>query len=135
MHPPRNINEVQRLTRCMATLGHLMSRFTDRRQPFFHVLKRRHDSKWTPATNQTFRELKEYLFCLPKIATLAPGDTLLIYLAMPNQMTSVVLVEERNKKQMLIYYISHTLMEAELNYPLIEKFAYTLMLARRKLHP
>ena len=32
-----------------------------------------------------------------------------------------------------MYYVSHALAEAEVNYPLIEKFAYTLVMASHKL--
>jgi len=39
---------------------------------------------------------------------------------------SVVLVVEWNKA---VYDVSHSLEGAELNYPLIEKFAYSLVLA------
>ena len=42
---------------------------------------------------------------------------------------------EMAKKQILVYYISHALVEAEVNYLLIEKFAYTLVLASRKPYP
>ena len=34
-----------------------------------------------------------------------------------------------------MYYISHALVGAEVNYPLIEKLAYNLVMASRKLRP
>jgi len=34
-----------------------------------------------------------------------------------------------------VYYVSHALAGAEVNYPLIEKFAYALVMASRKLRP
>ena len=52
--------------------------------------------------------------------------TLLPYLAVSKQGVSVVLVVERAKEQISVYYVSHALAEAKVNYPLIEKFAYTL---------
>ena len=42
---------------------------------------------------------------------------------------------ERAKEKILVYYVSHALLGAEVNYPLIEKFAYVLVLANQKLHP
>jgi len=45
------------------------------------------------------------------------------------------LVGELNKEQHLVYYVCHTLVGAELNYPRIEKFSYALVLESRKLHP
>ena len=34
-----------------------------------------------------------------------------------------------------MYYVSHALARAEVNYPLIEKFAYALLMGSRKLRP
>jgi len=42
---------------------------------------------------------------------------------------------ERATEQIPMYYMSHALPETELNYPLIEKFAYTLILTSKKLRP
>jgi len=47
----------------------------------------------------------------------------------------VVLVVERTKEQIPVCYVSHTLVGMEVNYPLIEKFAYALVIANRKLRP
>ena len=60
---------------------------------------------------------------------------LLLYLAISEQAISAVLLVERSKEQISMYYASYALVEAEWNYPLIEKFAYALVLARRKLRP
>jgi len=38
-------------------------------------------------------------------------------------------------KHIPVYYISHALPGAEMNYLLIEKFAYALVMASRKLRP
>jgi len=60
---------------------------------------------------------------------------LLLYLAVLEQAISVVLVVERQKVQIPIYYISNALAGVDPSYPLIEKFAYALVLGSRKLHP
>ena len=39
------------------------------------------------------------------------------------------------EEQLLVYYESHALAKAELNFSLIEKFAYTLVLASQKFCP
>ena len=69
---------------------------------------------------------------LLKIASLTPGEPLLLCLVILKQAVSVILVVEQNKEEILIYYVSHTLMGFEWNYPLIE-FAYALVLVNRKL--
>ena len=65
---------------------------------------------------------------MPKIASAVPSKTLLLYLAVSEQAVIVVLVVERAKEQIMVYYIGHALVGAEVNYRLIEKFAYTLVL-------
>jgi len=57
------------------------------------------------------------------------GETLLLYLAVSEQAISAVLVANRAKEQISIYYVSHALTGAETNDPLVEKLAYTLVMA------
>jgi len=47
----------------------------------------------------------------------------------------MVLVVERAKEHIPVYYVSHALGGTEVNYPRIEKFAYTLVMASRILRP
>jgi len=56
---------------------------------------------------------------------------LLLYLVVSNRPVRAVLVVELEKDQIPIYYVSHSLVGAEFNCPLIEKFAYSLVLASR----
>jgi len=79
--------------------------------------------------------LKTYLAQLPKIASPVEGEVLVLYLAVSEHAVSAVLVAKRAKEQIPVYYVSHTLAGAKLNYPLIEKFAYALVMASRKLRP
>jgi len=61
------------------------------------------------------------------------GETFLLYLAVSEQAISTVLVADRAKEQIPVYYVSHALTGAEINYPLIEKFACALVMANRNL--
>ena len=58
-----------------------------------------------------------------------------MYLAVSEHTVSAFLVVERAKDHIPMYYISHALAGIEVNYPLIEKFAYALVIASRKLRP
>jgi len=53
--------------------------------------------------------LKTYLAQLPKIASPLLGETLVIYLAISEHAISAVLLVERAKEQVLVYYMSHAL--------------------------
>ena len=77
---------------------------------------------------------------MTKLMTLSkpsPFATLLLYLAASTTTVSAVLVEEKeheNKmKQFLVYFISEALPGAKLNYTELEKIAYTVVMASRKL--
>jgi len=61
----------------------------------------------------------------------SPGqdEPLLLCLAIFDHVISVVLLVERARQQHPIYYVGHILTGAELRYPLIEKFAYGLLIA------
>ena len=48
---------------------------------------------------------------------------------------TTILEVERDKESIPVYYVSHALARVEANYPLIEKFSYTLVMASRKLQP
>jgi len=63
------------------------------------------------------------------------GKILVLYLAVAEHAVSAILVVERAKEQIPVYYISHALAGAKVNYPLIEKFAYTFVMASQKLGP
>jgi len=51
------------------------------------------------------------------------GEVLVLYLAVSEHAISAVLMVERAKEQIPVYYISHALVGVEVNYPLIGKFA------------
>ena len=46
---------------------------------------------------------------------------------------SAALIREEAKKQLLVYYVSQAFQGAESNYPRIEKIAFALIVASRKL--
>ena len=72
---------------------------------------------------------------LPRMVSLNLREPLLLYLAVSDYAVSVVLVVERDRHQHPVYYISHVLTGPESRYLLIEKFAYALLIASRKLRP
>jgi len=56
-------------------------------------------------------------------------------LAVLEQAVSTIVVVERTGEKIPVYYISHALTGAEVNFPLIEKFAYMFVMASWKLWP
>jgi len=82
-----------------------------------------------------FPSLEDLLGPSTKIASPMEGEILVLYFAILEHAVSAVLVVEREKEQIPIYYVSHALAGAEVNYPLTEKFADALVMASRKLRP
>ncbi|XP_041001619.1 uncharacterized protein K02A2.6-like [Juglans microcarpa x Juglans regia] len=87
MPPPRNINEVQKLTGRITALGHFIARSTDRCLPFFGVLRKARE--WDEDCSRAFDELKEYLVHPPLLSQTTPRENLTVYLAVsPNEVSS-----------------------------------------------
>ena len=135
MAPPRTIKEVQKLTGRVASPGRFMSRSGDRCLPFFNTLKKVKNFEWTEECQRSFEQLKEYLAAPPLLAKLNEGEVLYLYLAITEVAVSAVLVKEEDNIQKPVYYTSKVLHGAELRYKKIEKFAFALIIAARKLRP
>jgi hypothetical protein len=71
MKAPTCIKDVQKLTRCMATLNRFISRLGERRLPFFKLLKHQEKFVWTLEADQALAQLKDFLSKLPVLKLLA----------------------------------------------------------------
>ena len=69
---------------------------------------------------------------LPSLTSPEQGAHLLLYIAASNSAVSAVLVQE-NKVQRPVYYVSEALQGAKIRYTELEKLAYALVMASRKL--
>ncbi|KAL5808663.1 hypothetical protein ACOSQ3_029354 [Xanthoceras sorbifolium] len=90
---------------------------------------------WNQASEDAFQNIKRYLADPPLLSKPKEGETLLLYLAVSETAVSAVLVREKDGKQLLVYYISKTLLDAETRYTQLEKLALALVTAARKLRP
>ena len=63
------------------------------------------------------------------------GETLFLYLSVTEHAVSAVLIRKENDLQMPIYYTSKVLHGTELRYTNVEKFAFALVQAARRLRP
>ena len=61
------------------------------------------------------------------------GENLYLYLAVSTTVVSAALIREKAKKQLPVYYVSQAFQGAESNYLRIEKIAFALIMASRKL--
>ena len=58
-----------------------------------------------------------------------------MYLIVSTTTMSVALIQEENRVQFPIYYVSQTFQGAEAKYPRMEKIIFALIVASRKLRP
>ena len=131
MQPPQSIKEVQSLTGRVAALNRFVSKATDKCLPFFKVLKKAFE--WTDECQRAFRDLKTYLITASLLSPSVMGEELFLYLAVTSHAVSFTLIREEGKVQKPVYYTSRALRGVEGRYPLIEKLAFALITASRKL--
>ena len=71
----------------------------------------------------------------PLLSSLVTGEKLYLYLAVSNTVVSSALIRKEENIQNLVYYTSRAFQGAEANYPRMEKIAFALLVASRKLRP
>ena len=108
-----------------------VSRATDKCLPFFKTLKRAFT--WTKECEAAFQELKRYLSNPPLLSPSKEGESLQLYLAVSATVVSAALIREEGKKQLPVYYVSQAFQGAESSYLRIEKIAFALIVASRKI--
>ena len=132
MEPPKNVNEVQSLTRRVVALNRFVSKATDKYLSFFKVLKKVFE--WTNECQKAFQDLKVYLTTAPLLSPSIPGEELYLYLALsPHVISSALIREERKVQKHVYYYTSRELRGAKRRYPMIEKLTFALITTSRKL--
>ncbi|XP_077215561.1 uncharacterized protein LOC143850171 [Tasmannia lanceolata] len=119
----------------VAKLGRVISRSAERCLPFFNAVKGIKTAPWTEECQIAFEELKQYLSSPPLLTKPEPGEELLLYLSISPMALAAVLVREEHNQQKPIYYVSKVLHDAETRYQRVEKLAYALIMAARKLRP
>ena len=77
--------------------------------------------------------MKTYLTTIPLLSPSVLGEELYLYLAVTPHVVSSTLVREEGKKQKPVYYTSRVLRGVEGRYPQIEKLAFALIMASKKL--
>nr|CAH67763.1 H0124E07.10 [Oryza sativa] len=133
MKPSSSVHEVQKLAGRIAALSRFLSKAPERGLPFFKTLRGAGKFNWTPECQAAFDELKQYLQSPPALISTPPGSELLLYLAASPVAVSAALVQETEFGQKLVYFISEALQGAKTRYIEMEKLAYALVMASRKL--
>ncbi|CAA0840386.1 Unknown protein, partial [Striga hermonthica] len=133
--PPTSVKGVQALTGRLTALNRFISKSTDRCRPFFEAIKKGKRFEWTEECQKALVSIKETLASPPTLQKPKPDEMLFLYLGVSDSAISAVLIREEGLLQSPIYYVSKALHDAELRYPPMEKLAFALVVAARKLRP
>ena len=117
----------------IVAFNRFVSKATEKCLPFFKTLKQ--VFSWTDECEEAFQELKHYLSNPPLLSSSKEGENLYLYLAISTTAISAILIREEDKKQPLVYYVNQAFQGVEAKYPRIEKIAFALIVASRKLRP
>ena len=121
------------MTRRIAGLNKFVSRAIDKCLPFFKTLKQ--VFQWTEKCEVAFQDLKEYLSKPPLLSPSVEGEDLFLYLVVSQTVVSSAPIHEELKVQRPVYYISQAFQGTRARYPRVEKLAFALIIASRKLRP
>ena len=133
LEPPRTVKAVQSLNGKVAALNRFVSKATDKCLPFFRVLRKYFE--WTNECQKAFEDLKKYLSSPPLLSSSMPGEELYLYIAVSQAVVSAAIVRDEGGSQRPVYFISRAFQGAEERYPRMEKLAFALITAARKLKP
>jgi ribonuclease HI len=100
-------------------------------------LKGKGKIEWGLDQSKSFAELKEYIEKMAILSPPAPSEPLFLYVTASKAAVSAVLVREvdgeKGKHQSPVYFISEVLSGSKLLYSELEKIAYAVVMATRKL--
>ena len=137
MEEPQSIRDVQKLTGRITALNRFIPRSADRSLPFFKVLRSSQKFEWGEQQREAFNSLKQYLQNMTKLTSPDPKEILLHYSSAYQKAVSAALVVEREtdgtRKQYPVYFASEALAGSKLHYSELEKIAYAVIMASRKL--
>jgi hypothetical protein len=140
MEPPRSVKDVQKLIGSMAALNRFISRLGEKGLPFFKLLKKTDEFKWTEEAKEAFKSLKMYLTSSPILTPPNKNEDMMLYISATSIVVSAAIVVEREeeghvyKVQRPVYYISKVLTDSKIWYPHVQKLLYALLITSRKLH-
>ncbi|XP_025625973.1 uncharacterized protein [Arachis hypogaea] len=110
MTSPKNLKDIQRLTGQLTALSRFLGASAQKAIPFFKLMKKGVPFKWETEGNA------------------------LLYLSITEEALAAALIRENEKKeQKPVYFISKVLQDAEARYSRLEKLAFALLTASRRL--
>ncbi|XP_074313449.1 uncharacterized protein LOC141648620 [Silene latifolia] len=134
MPEPKNLKELRGLQGRLAYIRRFISNLAGRCQPFSHLMKKDAIFQWDDKCHNAFESIKKYLSSAPVLGAPPSGRPFILYIAAQERSLGALCAQENeDKKERALYYLSRTLVGAELNYSQIEKICLALVFAIQKL--
>ncbi|XP_025664561.1 uncharacterized protein [Arachis hypogaea] len=134
MTSPKNLKDIQKLTGRLTALSRFLGASAQKATPFFNLMKKGAPFKWETECEEAFQHFKRVLAEPSILAKPQTGETLYLYLSITEEALAAALVRENEKKvQKPVYFISKVLQDAEARYSRLEKLAFALLTASRRL--
>ena len=102
MSPPQTLKEKQKLAGCVTSLGRFISKLGECALPFFKLMKKKGQFKWTLEADAAFQDLKRYLTSPPVMVAPRPLEPLVLYLTATPHSASAALVMVREERVLLL---------------------------------
>ena len=122
---------IERLT----ALRKFMSKLVERTKPILKLMKEATHFKWDATCEQSFKSIKQFLASPPIHQRHDTSLPLIIYLVAIEDAVSTALVQEKEREQQPIYFVSQILQDAKKRYQNVEKMAFSLLTAAHCLRP
>jgi len=134
MPEPKNLKELRGLQGRLAYIRRFISNLAGHCHPFSHLMKKGTPFEWDESCKNAFRSIKKYLSSPPVLGAPIPSKPLILYIAAQERPLGALCAQENEEgKERALYYLSRTLIGAELQYSPIEKTCLALMFAVQKL--
>ncbi|KAL0539418.1 hypothetical protein IC582_023630 [Cucumis melo] len=134
MPRPKSLHDLRSLQGRLAYIRRFISNLAGRCQPFQKLMRKGENFVWNEACQNAFDSIKKYLLNPLVLGAPVPGEPLILYIAAQERSLGALLAQEREKgKERALYYLSRTLVGAEVNYSPIEKMCFALFFAIDKL--
>jgi hypothetical protein len=96
-------------------------------------IKANDEFRWGAEQQQAFEDIKEYLSKPPVLVSPQQGKPFYIYLLVRDTSIASVIVQVKDGKERVVFYLSRRMLDAEIRYPKIEKLCLCLFFTCTKL--
>src|SRR6185312_2573164 len=135
MKPPTTKKELQKLIGKINFVRRFISNLSGRIEPFMGLVKIKSEDEihWGAEQQQALDEIKEYLSKPPVLVPPQQDRPFYVYLFVGDTSIASVLIQKHDDQEMVVFYLSRRMLDAETRYPEIEKLCLCLFFTCTKL--